>query len=555
MLTSEWSASMADHDSDMKKNISVVNTVNSTHSIETEETNKVWAFITLISKKLDGLGVETRGIERIMPYERATNKTKQLITVIGLWCSACGGLSSMSSFYLAPLVFGLGLRNTLISGILGETLGCVIAAYCAMMGPRSGCRQMVSARFLFGCWFVKIVALVSIIGGLGWSVVNSVVGGQIISSLTNGSVTLSVGIVIIAVVSFLVATFGIKHLLRVEAYLSIPVNFAFLMLFVCSSKKYQYLTLEDSPDLDSATIKGNWICFFSLAYSITATWGSIASDYLILFPENTPSYQIFWLTCLGIWLPTTFVGMAGILIGNVALTYEPWNEVYEQYGMGGLLNESFKPWHGGGKFLLVLIYLSLISNNIINTYSAAFSFQLIGDRFHSIPRWLWAICITAIYLVCALVGRNKFSEILGNFLPMIGYWISMYFIILLEENQIFRTKWFLHLYTKEFEDVSETTSISSQSIAEQPMKSVHKYYNFNIWNDYLRLTQGYAASIAFIVGATGAAVGMSQTYWVGPIARLIGGDNGGDIAMWLCMGFSGLVFPGLRYLELKKFGR
>ena len=39
---------------------------------------------------------------------------------MGLWLSACGGLSSMSSFYLGPLLFELGLRNTLLAGLLGK---------------------------------------------------------------------------------------------------------------------------------------------------------------------------------------------------------------------------------------------------------------------------------------------------------------------------------------------------------------------------------------------------------------------------------------------------
>ena len=56
------------------------------------------------------------------------------------------------------------------------------------MGPRSGCRQMVSGRFLFGWWFVKLVALVAIIGVMGWSVVNSVVGGQILSSVSDDKI-------------------------------------------------------------------------------------------------------------------------------------------------------------------------------------------------------------------------------------------------------------------------------------------------------------------------------------------------------------------------------
>ncbi|KAK6205436.1 uncharacterized protein RJT21DRAFT_15853 [Scheffersomyces amazonensis] len=511
--------------------------------------NTIWRTIARASAKLDSLGVETRGIERIEPYERSTNKMKQLISVIGLWLSACGGLSSMSSFFLGPLLFDLGLRNTLISGLIGQAVGCAIAAYCSLMGPRSGCRQMVGARFLFGWWFVKLVSLVSIIGVMGWSVVNSVVGGQILASISNGKIPLIVGIIIIAVISLAVAIGGIKQLLKVETLLSLPVNFAFLLLYIVASKKFDYLTLEDAIT-DVAVIRGNWLTYFSLCYSITSTWGSIASDYYILFPEDSPDLQIFCITFFGILIPTTFVGVAGLLIGNVALTYEPWGNAYAAYGMGGLLNEAFKPWGGGGKFLLIMIFLSLISNNILNTYSAAFGIQLSGRVMAKIPRWIWAFIVTAIYLVCALVGRNKFATILSNFLPMVGYWISMYFIILLEENTIFRTDKFKYLYTKEFpHDEDETTSERDYIVTRQ--SKVNKHYNFKIWNDYDKLTHGLAASASFVIGATGAAVGMSQTYWTGPIAK----EVGGDVAMWLCMGFSGLVFPVLRYFELKKYGR
>ncbi|KAG7666158.1 TPN1 [[Candida] subhashii] len=528
----------------------------SSHSQDPNSTpstyRSIFHYLAIASKKLDALGVETRGIERIEPYERSTNRTRQLISVIGLWLSACGGLSSMSSFYLGPLLFGLGLRNTLISGLIGEVLGCAIAAYCSLMGPRSGCRQMVGARFLFGWWSVKLVALVSIIGVMGWSVVNCVVGGQIIASLSNEKVPLWAGIVIIAGISLIVAVGGIKQLLRVETFLSLPVNFAFLLLYVVAAKKFSYLTLDDVIQ-DSATVKGNWLTFFSLCYSITSTWGSIASDYYILFPENTPDWEIFTITFFGIAIPTTFVGVAGILIGNVALTYKPWGDAYANLGMGGLLHEAFKPWGGGGKFLLVLIYLSLVSNNILNTYSAAFGVQLAGRWLAKIPRWLWAFVLTAVYLICALVGRNQFATILGNFLPMVGYWISMYFILLLEENTIFRTDRFKYLYTAEFPP-EETKEDSTARFATAELRR-NQHYNFAIWNDYDKLSRGLAATASFIIGATGAAVGMSQTYWIGPVARRVGGEYGGDIAMWLCMGFSGLVFPPLRYWELKKYGR
>ncbi|KAH3902122.1 probable Vitamin B6 transporter TPN1 [Saccharomycodes ludwigii] len=502
-----------------------------------------WRFIANFSQKIDSLGmIESTGIERIPSYQRGTKKT-QFLHVLGFWISASGGLSSMSSFFLGPLLFGLTFKQSVVSGWISMMIGCLIAAYCSIMGPQSGCRQMVTARYLFGWYFVKFVALVSIIGVLGWSVVNCVVGGEMLASI--GNVPIWVGIVIVTCVSIVVAICGIKQVLRVEMYLSIPVMTVFTLLFISGSDKF-HLINEYKPTSDTS-IKGNWLCFFSLCYSITSTWGSITSDYYILFPEDTPKIHVFLLTFFGLLIPTTYVGLLALCLASTAMSYEPWLNSYNEYGMGGMLWSGFQRWNGFGKFCVVVLLLSLISNNIINTYSAAFSVQLSSVRLAKIPRWFWAFVVTAIYLICALVGRNHFSDILSNFLPMIGYWISMYFILLFEENVIFR-KHFLYLYTREFPNL--TTSNTSQ--LKQALKYRKVRYNWEAWEDDKVLTRGLAATFAFICGIGGVAISMSQTYWIGPVAVKL--DNG-DIAMWLSMGISGLVYPPCRYLELKKFGR
>lgn len=557
------------------------------------------AYLLWLSDKLDSFGVETSGIERVPPYERGTKK--QFLHVAGLWLSATGGLSSMSSFLLGPLLFELSFQQALTSSMISVTVGCLVAAYCSIMGPQSGCRQMVTARYLFGWWFVKFVALAAIIGVMGWSVTNSVVGGEMLAAISNDRVPLWVGIVIVTVCSFVVAIFGIKQVLRIETYISVPVLTSFLLLYISSGNR-DYLVREYKPiDVPSKTIKGNWISFFSLCYSITSTWGSITADYYILFPEDTPHYQVFLLTLAGTLIPTTFVGILGLTLASIAKSYQPYGEEYDTHGMGGLLWAGFSRWNGFGKFLVVVLILSLISNNIINTYSAAFGIQLSAVWAARVPRWFWCIVCTIIYLVCALVGRNHFATILGNFLPMIGYWISMYFILLFEENVIFR-RYFLHLYTKEFPEFLQqspdqlsdqsseeinvlhkedtgtdtelkfkgTTSKTAQVLREKmkmrekatnihtlKRKHIHTKhrYNWDEWDNPDVLTHGYAATFAFLCGVAGVVVGMAQTYWVGPIARKLGGPYGGDIAMWLSMGFSGIVYPWLRYWELVRYGR
>lgn len=515
-----------------------------------------WAF------KVDSIGFEARGIERVTPEERKNyaqsqkhSKLKQLIHVMGLWFAACGGLTTMSSFFLPSLIYGLNVKNSMVSGIVSMIIGCLVPAYTSTMGAKSGLRQMVSARFLFGWWGVRFIALVCIVGGIGWSVVNCVLGGQVLSAISSGKLPLEVGIVIISVISLVVAVFGIKVLLRFQTVLAIPITIAAILFYVVVCQKSSYFgetnKLIAELNSTSATLRGNWLSFFTVGYSVTATWGSGAADYYILFPEDTPSYQVFLLTFLGIAIPSTFVSVSAVLCGCIAYLYEPWNNAYNEYGIGGLLAESFKVWGGFGKFVVVLFFLSLVCNNIMNTYSCAFEFQLIDQKLVMVPRWMWATLVTIIYLVISLAGRLHLSTIISNFLPMLGYWISMYITILLEENIIFRSS--ERVKKMHFQEFEEDNFEQVESSA--PIQSwVKNLYNWDKWDNPKCVTMGLAASASFAVGIVGAVVGMNQTYWRGPIARKIG-DNGGDVGFWLCMAFSGVAYPVLRYFELKKFGR
>ncbi|CAK9437519.1 uncharacterized protein LODBEIA_P18970 [Lodderomyces beijingensis] len=501
--------------------------------------------------RLDSFGIETRGIERVSPAERdeiamSTSPYIQTLQVIGLWWAACGGLTSMSSFFLPTLVYSLSLRDSLISGLISMIIGCLVPAYCSMLGPKSGLRQMCQARFLFGQWGVKVVSLIVLVGGIGWSVVNCVLGGEILRAI-NGSISLAVGIVVIAVISLVVAVFGIRVLLKFQTILSVPILVATILFYVVVCKKTGHLgdanQMIKDMDIAYSDRAGNWISFFTVGYSVTATWGSGASDYYILFPENTSSTKVFFITFLGIAIPTTFVAVAGTICGTIALSYKPWNDAYNNLGTGGLIMETFSSWGTFGKFVTVLLFLSLICNNIMNTYSMAFEFQLIDQHLVFVPRWIWALVVTAIYIILSLLGREHFSTILGNFLPMLGYWISMYIALLLEENLIFRSSVKVkRLHEKEFDCDDNTTT------------PFYTMYNWNNWNRPRGRTLGLAACLAFCCGVAGAVVGMNQVYYRGPLADKIG-QYGGDIGMFLAFGFAGIAYPPLRYWELKRFRR
>lgn len=129
------------------------------------------------------------------------------------------------------------------------------------------------------------------------------------------------------------------------------------------------------------------------------------------------------------------------------------------------------------------------------SYSSGIDAQILGNWAAVIPRAIWNTIGVVIYTVCALAGRGHLAEIFTNFLALMGYWVSIWMAITLEEHLIFRRK---------------------------------RGFNWTVWNDQKKLPLGIAALIAFLVGWVGAILCMAQVWYIGPIAKLVG-EHGADV--------------------------
>jgi len=81
-----------------------------------------------------------------------------------------------------------------------------------------------------------------------------------------------------------------------------------------------------------------------------------------------------------------------------------------------------------------------------------------------------------------------------------------------------------------------------------------KTYDWTAWEDRSVLPIGYAALVAFLAGWAGAIISMDQVYYIGPLARMVGA-YGADMGLYLATGFTLVVFPPLRWVELRVIGR
>jgi purine-cytosine permease-like protein len=77
-------------------------------------------------------------------------------------------------------------------------------------------------------------------------------------------------------------------------------------------------------------------------------------------------------------------------------------------------------------------------------------------------------------------------------------------------------------------------------------------YNRDAWNTPKMLPRGFAAMLSFWIGIMGAFMGMSQTWFVGPLSRHFG-PYGGDLGAMLCSCFVAITYPVFRTVERKYF--
>ncbi len=345
-----------------------------------------------------------------------------------------------------------------------------------------GLRAIATSRYSFGFYGAKLCSVLNVVIGGGFAVVNVVVVGQILSAVSNYTMTLAVGCIIIAVIGYVVSVFGFALIHTYEKY-----SWIMTVIILCVLIGQVAPQVDPSiPALDTGLgFTGSFLSFLAINFSSASGWCSIASDYYCNYPANTKSWKIFCLTLAGISIPTIFVTVIGACLGNAAISSSVnpiLSDAYNNHGLGGLLRESFHPLPFS-KFCLVLLVFSVLGNNIAVNYSSGLSMQLLGHYFHAVPRFIWSFVNALVIAVLAIAGRQHLSTIVSNFVSLLGYWTVSFTLILLVEDQWFRRK---------------------------------EGYNLIVWDVPSKLPLGLAAVLALLTGyLAGGVTGMSQTWYIG----------------------------------------
>jgi purine-cytosine permease-like protein len=210
----------------------------------------------------------------------------------------------------------------------------------------------------------------------------------------------------------------------------------------------------------------------------------------------------------------------GAAIGGAVPNVPAWSEAYASNDVGGILGIMLQPVGGFGKFLLVLLALSVIPNAAGTMYGMGLNWQnLFGLMGIRIPRILYPIAITAIVIPISTEVAVQFLSSLLNFVGIIGFWSSCFITVIVLEHFVFR-------------------------------KGKMENYNGEDWDNWRDLPTGIAAWGASICSLGLVIPGLAKTWYTGPIGR-----HTGDIGFEMAIAVTALLYVPFRLLEIKLRGR
>lgn len=466
--------------------------------------------------------VEAKGIHPIPVEERTSTQYWNIFTV---WFSMNTNILGVLFGLLGPMLFNLNLRDSSLVIIFFSLLSTCAPAYLATLGPKTGMRQMIQARYSFGRYLVSVPVLLNLATLTGFIIIICVVGGQCLAAISDGTVTPNAGIVIIALLGLLISFCGFRILHYYETYAFIPAVIALAIAAGCGGSD-----LKKQAEMPSATAPAI-LGYGGIVASYMIPWAAIASDLTTYFDSRAPASRVFAYTYAGLALPTILLMTLGAAIAGAMPNVPSWSEAYDRTLVGGILAAMLEPAGGFGRFVVAVLSLTLLGNTAGTMYAITLNFQSLVPWLIRVPRYVFAIIVTAIVIPVAVraVADNFFLS-LENFIALIGYWSASFVGIVCADHLVFRRGF--------------SRSISGGR------RSYEEAYDHSIWSDASRLPVGAAALGSGVLSFGLVVPCMAQVWYTGPIAETTG-DLGFEVAFVL----SALLYVPLRKLEMMLTGR
>lgn len=467
------------------------------------------------------LHAEETGVERITDDK----KTDQPLWETGLiffapnfvYLGVSTGVSGITSYNLT-------FWDAVLCIIFFNIFTYVIVAYIGTFGPLFGLRQMVMSRFWVGYQVMRFFSALNACICTGWAILNLVAGANLLHALGHGVLPPWAAILIMIVCGLVVTVLGYKVINAIDRWAWIPI--LVIMFIVIARIKLSGSFSTGSISGAGSSQAGTILSYGAALFGSASSWILYMCDYTAYQKKTVSRMRMFWWIYFAFLIGQLFLQITGAAAAACMTNNPTYQKLYNDLGAGGLMYAILVQNSLGrfGEFCIVILALGLTTGNIPSLYSAALSAQAVSSKFRLIPRFYWALFANAVAFGVSIACFYKFIEVMNNFMSMLSYFTSLYIGIVLSEHWIYR-------------------------------KYLRRGYNIDDYATPQKLPISYAAAFAFCCGAAGAAVGMSQVWYTGPIAKLVDKQFPGDLGFELSFAFAFIGHATTRWIELRYVGR
>lgn len=139
------------------------------------------------------------------------------------------------------------------------------------------------------------------------SMVNSIVGGQVIVSLSDGKCPLVVGVILIALISLIIALLGYKFVHYFERFSWVVMIILFCIVAGLGAKHF-----VNTPMGVGTAEAASVLSFGGAVFGFSVAWISLTPDYNVNMSVDIPRWKVFIWTYLGLFCSLNFIEWLGI---------------------------------------------------------------------------------------------------------------------------------------------------------------------------------------------------------------------------------------------------
>ncbi|MFM9919660.1 purine-cytosine permease family protein [Lacisediminihabitans sp. H27-G8] len=403
------------------------------------------------------------------------------------WFTGNFVLPTLVTGFIGPAM-GLSVGFSVLAVILGACFGTFFMAFHANQGPRMGLPQMIQSRAQFGSRGAIVPFAATVFVYVGFLVFDTILATQGIGLVAPGGKFLWYPVLI--ALSIVIAVIGHDLLHFVQRWLTYVLVAVFAIITIIAVVHFSSVPVV--PEAAVATSGWNTVAFLvqlSIAAGYNISYAVYVSDYTRYLPANVSAPKLITSVYAGAALSAVWLMSLGAILASYIPNADP---ILALKQVGDLLFPGF------GTITVLVSVLALISIMGVNAYGAMLTGSSAVDGFRAVRptvklRVIGLVVVGVASLIIALVIPDNYVASFNSFVLLMLYFLVPWTAVNLVDFYFVRR--------------------GKYAIAE--ILKPNGLYGRWAWRGVVAYLVGFIVMIPFF----------SVSFFVGPVAQLLGGAD------------------------------